>query len=381
MYSRGIRAATAVFYFSAISLFLLIAEYFATRYAEQRAKEVKIELSSRERIDPELITFWNKYEERLDHLRGAATAVQDPRESASNLLFTKLETSSPTKDLLLLQGDSWAEAARLNSRDIFTDFGKQHHIDVVLAGVASYAPSPMTLQLDILRQDFNLHPTIIIAIFDQTDIGDELYRYDSQTVSDEGKIISVSKPGKRTELRLLKVQRENNWLSDDFGVIKLFRNARYNIEDYLHRRGGFAVLGGDILSPVQDGLSEGTKQAIRSRISRYVDTVFSDPNARFLFIVTHPHKNHLLAKSNSKRYKSDIGDLVREAIAENQHRSKVQHIDFLTDNLLPAECKDIFDKNDDFSHLTTENYREYFFPTILERVENIGSLLDTTPIK
>ena len=35
----------------------------------------------------------------------------------------------------------------------------------------------MTSQLDILQREFEIIPNIIIVIIDQTDIGDELYRY------------------------------------------------------------------------------------------------------------------------------------------------------------------------------------------------------------
>ena len=37
----------------------------------------------------------------------------------------------------------------------------------------------MASQLFILKKEFNINPTILISIIDQTDIGDELYRYRS----------------------------------------------------------------------------------------------------------------------------------------------------------------------------------------------------------
>ena len=35
----------------------------------------------------------------------------------------------------------------------------------------------MKLQYEILKKDFNIHPDIVIAYIDQTDIGDEICRY------------------------------------------------------------------------------------------------------------------------------------------------------------------------------------------------------------
>ena len=31
-----------------------------------------------------------------------------------------------------------------------------------------------------MKEDFNINPKIVIAVFDQTDLGDELYRYRSK---------------------------------------------------------------------------------------------------------------------------------------------------------------------------------------------------------
>ena len=35
----------------------------------------------------------------------------------------------------------------------------------------------MKLQFEILKEDFNIHPDIVVAYIDQTDIGDEICRY------------------------------------------------------------------------------------------------------------------------------------------------------------------------------------------------------------
>ena len=45
----------------------------------------------------------------------------------------------------------------------------------------------MTVQFQILKENFNISPSVVIAIIDQTDIGDELCRYRSKIKFDNNK--------------------------------------------------------------------------------------------------------------------------------------------------------------------------------------------------
>ena len=52
----------------------------------------------------------------------------------------------------------------------------------------------MTSQLHLLRNDFNFNPEFLIAIIDQTDIGDELCRYRFLRKNIDGRIIVEPEP-------------------------------------------------------------------------------------------------------------------------------------------------------------------------------------------
>ena len=52
----------------------------------------------------------------------------------------------------------------------------------------------MTSQLNLLRNDFNFNPDFLIAVIDQTDIGDELCRYKNLRKRVQGKIIVEPEP-------------------------------------------------------------------------------------------------------------------------------------------------------------------------------------------
>ena len=80
---------------------------------------------------------------------------------------------------ILIQGDSYVETLTYYKKtfNLLEKFSEKHNIGLINAGIGSYSPSLMNLQLDILEKDFNIYPNIIIAYFDQSDMGDEICRY------------------------------------------------------------------------------------------------------------------------------------------------------------------------------------------------------------
>ena len=100
--------------------------------------------------------------------------------SISNLLFSVVRPFSRSNNHnIIIQGDSWAKAAQF-SQKFLKRVSKKNHAGIIHSGVPSFSLSPMTIQLAFLRDDFAFHPSIIIGIIDQTDIGDELFRYTYQ---------------------------------------------------------------------------------------------------------------------------------------------------------------------------------------------------------
>ena len=127
-------------------------------------------------------------------MRGPSS-VRIKEKPPSELLFSDLKPFSKINNQnILIQGDSWADAAKF-SQNFLNDFSEKNHLGIVLGGVRSYSPSPMTIQLKILRDDFSIHPSIIIGIIDQTDIGDELFRYTYQQQDKTGRLKSLLPEG------------------------------------------------------------------------------------------------------------------------------------------------------------------------------------------
>ena len=312
--------------------------------------------------DPKVIAFREKYEDRLHHLRGGQ--ILSPKDiNETDLLFTEVASFSTDKSAnILIQGDSWAEAAR-DLRNQMADFSSTNNSGLVLAGISSFSPSPMTLQLSILRQDFKYKPTIVVAIIDQTDLGDELYRYNNQKLDDNHRLIGLAEAGKGQQRHNFLKKYEDNFLSNQFALIKLIRHLILQIQDGLND-----VSGSDILSPLINGPTIKEKNTFILRLNRYIEYVLEDAQTELLIIVTHPHRNHLLDESNPEKYKGNVSVLVDDILQETHMSGKIIHLNLTkqaTDLLKNKNVNQFFVHGDKFSHLTKNTYSNFYYPEIL----------------
>ena len=124
-------------------------------------------------VNKEQFELYAKYTFKLHHLRDIRNWSKTTNISMNNnFLFTemsKVNTSNDKKgNLILFQGDSWAElfVKYKSSRKIFENYLKKNNLSGVHAGISSYSPSLLTLQLRILRQDFDFRPKNLIKFLD-----------------------------------------------------------------------------------------------------------------------------------------------------------------------------------------------------------------------
>ena len=185
----------------------------------------------------------------------------------TDLLFTTTtKFSLLNTENILIQGDSWAEAARMNE-EYLLKFSKKKNWGLILGGISSYSPSPMSLQLDILRQDFYIRPSVVIAIIDQTDIGDEFFRYKKHYISNNGKLKALNKKGHNDRKNKIIIGLENNQLSKNLKVYKLIKHLYLQ---YLDSQ--LSIPGSDILSPLENGVTLDQNELFRSRLKTYIKT-------------------------------------------------------------------------------------------------------------
>ena len=87
-------------------------------YLEHRIQKIKETQKAelRYRNDENIIKFKNKYIDRLNHLRDPSS-VRFKETPPSDLLFSVLRSFSKTnKQNILIQGDSWAYAAKFSQK-------------------------------------------------------------------------------------------------------------------------------------------------------------------------------------------------------------------------------------------------------------------------
>ena len=138
-------------------------------------------------INKEELNFHRNYSNKVHHLRGKHFIKENIKKE--EYLFTEVSKYSKNKINFLIQGDSWAEylSTKNLSKKTLNEIAKINKIGLINAGIASFSPSPMTVQFQILKENFNISPSVVIAIIDQTDIGDELCRYRSKIKFDNNK--------------------------------------------------------------------------------------------------------------------------------------------------------------------------------------------------
>jgi hypothetical protein len=294
----------------------------------------------------------------------------------SHLIFTVVNPYKLSNlSNILIQGDSWAEKS--NKKTIFEylkNTSKKKNVGLINAGISSYSPSPMSVQLFILRKDFKLNPTTIIAIIDQTDIGDEIYRYNTPSWSGN----KVNYFNLEHEAPLAEIFTSTNFsLFKLISLGKLYFTTKKNKLDgntlltlkYIYKRISNFFNGiPAVLSPLVNGLSDNEKIIFEERINNYIQVVFQDKNLETLIFVTHPHKNHLI--SNNKKYKSEVGILINKILEKSKYKQNIRHINFFEQRENISEFKNINDmfEKDIYSHLTDEMYLKYYYPYILQNL-------------
>ena len=162
----------------AVSVFtLLLAECVSRLYI------YKIHKYRPEVFSGEAMAFYKKYSARMHHMKSIESGLAcEANICPERFMFSVIKPFDIRRTNLLIQGDSWAaQLEEEGSINILNTFASVNSLGIINAGISSFSPSPMTVQLRVLREDFGIHPDIMIGIIDQTDVGDELNRYSKKT--------------------------------------------------------------------------------------------------------------------------------------------------------------------------------------------------------
>ncbi len=364
------------FYALAFTFFLIIIETFSfiiiNKLENHRFIQNVIANSSNLKSNK---SIFSKYDQILPYIRQPQRFNDQNNFKISydekDLFFTTISEFNNQSKNILFQGDSWAE--QLSKKDTYNylkEFSDSNNYGLVNSGIRSYSPSPMAVQLYLLRKDFNLKPNIIVALLDQTDIGDELYRYNIPNWQ-ENKINYFDKSHEASLVQIFTKKNFNSiklislielYYSSNF---KKFSTHKKTIVYIFNRLKNFAQGIPSVMSPIVNGVSDQDIDLFASRVENYIDISFQDNNLEYLIFVTHPHKIHF----EGKRYKIELGNLLEVILNNSNYRKKIFHVNFAKIDEIKSIKPDImFAKNDVYSHLNEKMYLKYYLPEILKKL-------------
>lgn len=321
-------------------------------------------LIKRNGFTKELIEFHNHYYKELHHLGRLNEAdVENP----SSLMFDEIGDGP---SCIIIQGDSWAEQYKINkSKEYLSNYLKkknQHRF--ILAGTGSYSPSIMTSQLFLLRNDFGHNPEYLIAVIDQTDIGDEICRYKKLRSREKGRVIVKPEDGNSIEYNSGFYIMDNfrMFFSENYSIVKVFNYLKNDYKQKKNRKKyKLRCTKKQILGPLKNGLNDSQKEYIISVLNDYFNEAFSYPDLKKLIIITHPHRGHL-----SGEYILNITDLIHEAKLKSNHNNNIKIVSFLKSFKDSSfdDLDNIFIDNDAYSHLNNNYFLNNILPKVIAEI-------------
>ncbi len=348
----------SIFYLITLTIILIIFFFIQEKSFEYLSKHFAEEKS---------YNLIKKYINETNHVRSHVDySICNENNKPQCLLFNKIANNNSSKTVYI-NGDSWAEGLRIVDlrENTFSKFSKKNNVEIIFAGTTSYSFSPMLSQLRILNRDWDINPNIIVSIFDQTDIGDELCRYkDYREISSTGDII-VKKFGKNDLDEVYNYQhfldRHKIFYSDDLKFIKILKLFKQQIKKKKRIQSKpkctFDVIQKYLTKPL---LAE-DQRYIEDVINQYLEKVFQYDSVDKLLIVTHPHKQHFQGV-----YKLDIGDIIEKVVGKSFFKEKITLINFTKKNLLNLND---FIVDDPASHLKYKISYPKYASHILELLE------------
>jgi len=323
--------------------------------------------------------FYKKYYKKVHHLRQFKDWYYN-----NGLMYSIIDDehiNNSFKSTILINGDSWAENLLLENgitnqiiNQELIKIKKKEKVNIVNSGTFSYSFSPITVQLQILRKDFNINPDKIITIIDHTDVGDEICRYKNMLEFSDDKTLLRVRPEDKYSAEIFTVERYLSkvdiYNSNDFHIVKYIKNKIFRKDIYDNRKYDPICTFTEVMRPVEFGLNKNEYTYLKEVTLRYIDTVFSDKNVEKLLLVVHPHEKHFTGE-----YNFYFGDFLKEILQENIFKEKIDLLDFneiffeaYFEGDKSKDYKKVFVPGDPASHLNLSS-RAIFIKKAFDKIQ------------
>ena len=321
--------------------------------------------------------FHRNYSNKIHHLRDANRWGN----KENGYLFSIINENNKKGKEILFQGDSWIESISeiKQSEKIIKNFAINNNFRVYNGGITSFAPSLMHKQYEILKQEFNIKPDIIIIYIDQTDIGYEYCRYKNKKIySKNGKLESISRE-KFTratyDYSKLYLYSELSFQSTFNKIIKFpAKKTNYFLKRNIVRINNILKNGYKNRNVHKCGFREIMKELenydsnaernFKKSLGEFLEYLASEKNIEKIFIVSFPHKRHL-----DNTYKVDVSDYINDTLSLNKDK-RISHINMSKIDFSNLNKNEIYKPNDLASHLNDVYHTEIFMKNIIKNIRN-----------
>ena len=348
----------------------------------------------------ENLDFHEKYSKKIHHIREETVLnLLFKKPKVEDLLFSTINELEGKKKIVLIQGDSWMEQLTSMSDQNFISlnlvkkFGDKKKIGFINAGTSSYSPTLMNLQLDVLQEDFQIFPVIVIAYIDQTDIGDEICRYKNNKIYKNGILKSVQPEAHLMYKDLFSYSQiyglSRIYLNDNSKITKTFQLINFKFKYQLTKstirfyrkhisrsKADKDRLNKCYWGEIEKYLIKPSELDIKyftNSLKDYVKKINQKKHIKKLIFVTFPHKKHFYTNSNqTSSYTLNVSDVVDNVIKDKKN---IAHINFskMLFNEKNFNYKNIWDK--DNIHLNSYFHGNLFFQKILDELLKYENLV------
>ena len=350
----------------------------------------------------ENLNFHEKYSKKVHHIR--QEKVLDwlwKKPKVEDMMFTTINKLEDKELIVLIQGDSFMEQLTNTAYyeqdtnvEILTNREKPKNISVELVqkfkskkkvgfvsgGTGSYSPSLMNLQLDVLEQDFKILPNVVIAYFDQSDLGDENCRYKNNKVYENGVLKSIQPESHlmwRETFNYSEIYEKSKIrLKNNSKILQTFFLTNFNFKygfvkssTRLYRKYiSTNKVDKEKLTKCYWGTIEKylikhhdtETEYFKDQVKKYLENMKKKEHIEKIFFVTFPHK-----KNFNKTYKLNVSDVIESVVKDEKI---VTHINFskilLNDNNFNYENIYL----NDGIHLNRDNHANLFMKKILDEL-------------
>ena len=373
---------TVIFFFFLSILFFYILIFSKIYFENQEKYDFLFESN-------ESLKFHVKYSKKLHHLRDSQIGQWEIKNNPENFLFSIISEFSKNKKNILFQGDSWVEQISLEEKSLkkIKKFSKKNSYGIINAGTSSFSPSLMMLQYEILENDFNIKPSVVVAYIDQSDIGDEICRYKEKRILDKNnKLIAVKKEEYSRAIYdysivypMSEIILSNNnkivkkiKLTNSFIKYKIFRLIKkiqslkkLGLKNVNNERCHF-----DQIMKYLIDINLNDKVYFENRLKDYLNFLKKKDYIKQIILVSFPHRNHKISKKDKNFYSVNVSNIIDNILEEEVNR-KTFHLNFsnLFENGKIKFNHNFYRVDDPASHLIERYHTEIFLKTIIEFID------------